>query len=238
MGGAHPVFAARVVDRRLAADRGIDLGEQRRRHHNEGDVAGIGSGREAREIAYHPAAQGHEGCIASQARLEQAVEDALERGPALGPLAILHHYFDDARARGLERFSYTRCVEGRHHRVRHDGRGAAQMRRVKLDPLEDAGAKMDWVGAAAERYADAFHRWAISSARVRVTAWMLRRPLSITTSAIARYSASRCACRSRNRASGSSVARSGRLRYCRTRSYSSSGRAQRYATVPRAARHR
>ena len=49
--GADQVLAARMIDPGLAADRGIDLGEQRRRHLHIADAALIAGRGEARDVA-------------------------------------------------------------------------------------------------------------------------------------------------------------------------------------------
>jgi hypothetical protein len=54
--GADHVLAQRVVDRRLAADRRIDLRQERRRYLQEGHPALVDRGGKAREIADHSAA--------------------------------------------------------------------------------------------------------------------------------------------------------------------------------------
>ncbi len=55
--GADQVLAARRIDRGLAADRGVDLGQQGGRDLHEVDAALVDRGREAGEIADHAAAE-------------------------------------------------------------------------------------------------------------------------------------------------------------------------------------
>ena len=54
---ADHVLAARVVDAGLAADRGVDLREQRGRHLHEVDAALVAGGGEAGHVADHAAAE-------------------------------------------------------------------------------------------------------------------------------------------------------------------------------------
>ena len=69
--GADHVLAERVVDRGLAADRGVDLREQRGRHLDERHAALVDGGGEPRQVADHAAAQRDDQRVAPAARLEQ-----------------------------------------------------------------------------------------------------------------------------------------------------------------------
>jgi len=82
------VLAQRVIDRGLAADRGIDLRQQRGRHLHEVDAALVDRGREAGEVADHPAAERHQQAAPVEALAQQPLEDAIERLPILVGLAI------------------------------------------------------------------------------------------------------------------------------------------------------
>ena len=90
MEDADQVLAVAGVDAGLAADRGIDLGEQRRRHLDEADAAAHDPGGEAGEVADHAAAEGEHGVAPLDPRLEQRLDHGLERGEALRPLAGRH----------------------------------------------------------------------------------------------------------------------------------------------------
>ena len=62
---ADVVLAGAEVDRHLAADGGVDLGEQRRRHLDEPDAAQKGRGDVAGEVADHAAAERHDDVAAA-----------------------------------------------------------------------------------------------------------------------------------------------------------------------------
>jgi hypothetical protein len=66
------------VDAGLAADRGIDLGQKRRRHLDEVDAAQQHRGGKAREIADHAAAQRHQRGPAVGSPVEQVVHELAE----------------------------------------------------------------------------------------------------------------------------------------------------------------
>ena len=106
--------------------------------------------------------------------------------PGFGGFTIRQRKLSDARAGCFQCLAHASAVERQHDLVAEDGRSAAQVWRVKLGAVDEAGAEVDRVGAAAEGYAEAFHRCESSSARLRVRDWMFCRPLSMTTSAIAR----------------------------------------------------
>ncbi len=55
---ADQVLGIGMVDPDLAADRAVDLGEQSRRHHDQGKAAGERGGDKAGEVADHAAPQG------------------------------------------------------------------------------------------------------------------------------------------------------------------------------------
>ena len=75
MEDADEVLAAAGVDAGLAADRGIDLREQRRRHLDEAHAAPHDAGGKAGEVADHAAAEGEDDVAALEPRGEQRVDD-------------------------------------------------------------------------------------------------------------------------------------------------------------------
>ena len=88
---ADHVLRARVVDGGLAADRRVDLREQRRRHLHEIDAALEARGRVARDVADHAAAERDEAAVAVEPRVDEPVDDRSERRERLVPLAIGQH---------------------------------------------------------------------------------------------------------------------------------------------------
>ena len=75
---ADQVLALAGVDRGLAADRRIDLRQQRRRHLHVVDAAPDQRRGKAGEIADHAAAERHHQIVALDPRRHQRVADALE----------------------------------------------------------------------------------------------------------------------------------------------------------------
>ncbi len=89
--GADQVLAEaaggqREVDAGLAADGGVDHGQERGGHVDEGNPAQVGGGREAGGVAHDAAAQGHERARSLQAVLEHA---AVERADDVERLGVL-----------------------------------------------------------------------------------------------------------------------------------------------------
>ena len=64
--GAYEVLACGKVHARLAADRGVDHGEQRRGCLHHGDAAHEGGCGESGKIAHHPAAKRHDRAVATE----------------------------------------------------------------------------------------------------------------------------------------------------------------------------
>ena len=91
MEGTDQVLAAGQVDTHLAANRGINLCQQRRRHMGQPDAPQVGGGREPCHVADHAAAKCHDGRRAVGLRPQQRVVDAGGRRQGLVALAIGHH---------------------------------------------------------------------------------------------------------------------------------------------------
>ena len=73
MEGADQVLALRGVDAGLAADRGVDLGEQRGRQLHHAHAAPQDAGGKAGQVADHAAAQRNDAIAPLDAELEQAL---------------------------------------------------------------------------------------------------------------------------------------------------------------------
>ena len=73
----------RQVHRRLAADRCVHHGQQRGGHHHQWNAALIGGRREARQVADHATAEGHQHIRALHACLQHGRPHALHGGDAL-----------------------------------------------------------------------------------------------------------------------------------------------------------
>ena len=147
---ADQVLAVARVDAGLAADRRVDLRQQRRRHLHEIDAAPHHRGGEAREIADHAAAQRNDQVAALDTRREHRVADLLEMREALGALARRH---DDRRgAETLQRGLGGGEMMLRHRRVGHDQ--GFRARTEPGDTFAEAGqqpaADHDVIGALAK----------------------------------------------------------------------------------------
>ena len=77
---ADHVLAGARVDRGLAADRGVDLGEKRRRDLDEARAALEQASREAGEIAHHAAAEGDDEIVALGAEFDKIAQHLVELG--------------------------------------------------------------------------------------------------------------------------------------------------------------
>jgi hypothetical protein len=80
---AEQVLALRRVDAGLAADRGIDLRQQRGRHLHEIDAAAQDRRRKAGEIADHAAAERNHQIVALDPGRDQRLGDLFETGIGL-----------------------------------------------------------------------------------------------------------------------------------------------------------
>ena len=84
---ADQILARRDIDRRLAADRAVDLREKARRHLHKAAAAIDDRRGETGEVADDAATEGNDVVAPLDALREQRVDDGLEPGPALARLA-------------------------------------------------------------------------------------------------------------------------------------------------------
>ena len=157
---ADQILAAGHVDRRLAADRGIDLGEERGRKLDVADAAQQDCGRESGKIADHAAAQRDQRIAPFQAEFEASRGQPLQMGEGLGLLAGRQH---DRIGRN------ARCSEVRHQGreiVRGDGlvghddgaRPRQRRRDFRRKPVAQPVADQDVVAALGQGDPDARRR--------------------------------------------------------------------------------
>ena len=106
--GADEVLALRQVDGRLAADRAVDLGDERRRDVDDRHPAQVDRGQEAGRVAERTAADRHDRLAPLDPQAARALAASLDETEALGRLALR----ETCRARGQ-----TGRVEGRHDRL-------------------------------------------------------------------------------------------------------------------------
>ena len=118
--GADQVLALPGVDAGLAADRGIDLGQQRGRHLHDADAAPQDAGGEAGQVADHAAAKGDDAVAALDAELEQALAERRQHGEALARLARAHHHLAEQKALLVEARFERGKIQRRHVGVGHD----------------------------------------------------------------------------------------------------------------------
>ena len=85
---ADEVLARAQVDTSLAADRAIDLRQERRRHLDESDAAQIRRGGKSRHVADHAAAERDDGARAVEPAARELVVEAPCRSEGLGPFAV------------------------------------------------------------------------------------------------------------------------------------------------------
>ena len=97
--GADQILAAGVIDRGLAAHRGVDLRQQRGRHLHEIDAALVAGRDEAGQVADHAAAECQHQRVASEAVGDQHVEHAPGGRERLVLLAVRQDDLDDAAVR-------------------------------------------------------------------------------------------------------------------------------------------
>ena len=80
---ADDVLGAGMVDADLASDRAVDLGQERRRHHQQGESARESGGDEAGQVADHAAPQGDDERMAIGLATDQLVVKPGRAGPAI-----------------------------------------------------------------------------------------------------------------------------------------------------------
>jgi len=158
--GADEILAQRRIDRRLAADAGIDLGEQGRRDLDEAHAAPQRRGAEASEIADDAAAERDDEVAPLDPRLDQRIADPREFGIGLGRLA---RRADDDRGLqpgGLETVQQRLEMQLGHVGVGDDraARAGRERRDMSAGGCDQAGTDEDAVGAPAEVDSDLARR--------------------------------------------------------------------------------
>ncbi len=158
--GADQVLALRRVDRRLAADGAVDLGEQRRRHLHQIEAAQQGRRGEAGEIADDAAAQRHDRRRALDAQRQDVLAQPREMREVLGRLARRqdHRLMRNVRARKAR--GEAREMQLRHMFVGDDDRAPLtdHRRDQRARLVEEPTADDDVVAAPVERDGDTLRR--------------------------------------------------------------------------------
>ena len=156
MEGADQVLALAGIDRGLAADRGIDLRQQRGRHLHKVEAAPDDGGGKSGEIADHSAAQRDHEVGALDTGFDQSLAQALEHGKALGALARRYRRRGGGDA-GLGERGLGGCeVVARDGLVGDDGHLGTRAQRSDPPPERQqlAAADMDLIAALPERNID------------------------------------------------------------------------------------
>ena len=142
MEGADEILAAGMIDRRLAADRGIHLREQRRRHLHEVHAALVAGRDKAGQVADHAAAERQDRAVAREAVGDQYVEYArrdcqascVPRRP--GSMTSTMRRVAQARAQGAQ-------VQRRHGGIADDEHVAAgRAPKIGGDPSSPASMRI------------------------------------------------------------------------------------------------
>ena len=158
---ADQILAGGRVDRGLAADRAVDLRQQRRRHLDEAASALDDRAGEPDQIADHPAAERDDMVAALDPMREQAVGQRFQLHPALGALAGRQHDRLAGDAGGGERGLQGREVR-RDVLVADDRHGspARQRREMRGGPAEQPALDHHPIASIAERDWDLGHAFA------------------------------------------------------------------------------
>ena len=132
MESADEIFAVRGIYLRLAADRRIDLRQERRRRLNIPHAALDAGRRKARKIADHPAPNRDHRMVALDPEIEKRVAYAFKLGEALGGLARGHVDWG-AKKQALCGKSASQFLGiGSHRLVGHDGEARVRQKLLKM----------------------------------------------------------------------------------------------------------
>src|SRR5262249_17161805 len=119
------VLAERVIDRRLASDRAVDLREQRRGNLDVIDSAQKSRGDKARQVARHAAAERDHGVGPFKTIGDQKTPGAFGRAQRFRPLAVADQ-MRERREAGPFQTPFNALAEERVHlRVRDDSKPAS-----------------------------------------------------------------------------------------------------------------
>ena len=178
--GAHQVLAVRRVDRRLAADRGIDLGQERCRDLDQGHATLEAGGCETRQIAHHAAAERHHAVAAFEFHGQQAVAHGREPAVGFGAFSRGHQHGAVADASGIKTgLQRTEMVAGDVFVADDPASGAGrQGRDAAASRRDQAWTDKHLVGARAQRDRNAHGRRAGRRSKIRVGVQHGRMPVS------------------------------------------------------------
>jgi len=153
---ADQILAARMIDAGLAADRGVDLREQRGRNLHVADAALIAGGRKACDIADHAPAQGEHGGVAVHFLRHQRIEYQARGMQRLVLLAFRQDAFGDpARVEPGRQF---RKVQAADRGIGHDQQiVAANAARQQLAIAKQARSDRDRIAGMTDINLESVH---------------------------------------------------------------------------------
>ena len=149
---ADQILAVRRVDPGLAADRGVDLGQQRGRDLHDVEPAPGDRRGEAGEVADHATTERHDEIAALDSGSQDGIAHGLEHAPALGRFARGKHQARGADLRRRKRRLGAIDVVPCNRLVGDDDRRHAgtQSRDARACGCQQAAPDRDVVGALAE----------------------------------------------------------------------------------------
>ena len=139
---ADQVLSLRDVDRGLAADRGVDHTEQRRRDLRDADATEIRRCREARRVADRAAAERDDPAVAPDPGSRELSPEPRDRPHGFRRLARGEAQRDRVESGELQRAHQTRLVpRGRGRLADHrDAPGPAEVAEMRTDLVEEPSA--------------------------------------------------------------------------------------------------
>src|SRR2546428_359159 len=169
--GADQVLRRRVVDRGLAADRGVHLGEHRRGKLDEVDAAHVGRRDEPGDVAHGSPAEGEHRGGAVEPGGEQRVPAARGHGERLRGLALGHLDRRHHEPRALEAPPDGLAVQTQDRGVADERRSGAhaELREARAHRVERAGLDHDAIRPEAQVEVDD-HRGLSTAPRLASTA--------------------------------------------------------------------
>ena len=152
---AQEVLRHRVIGRDLAAERAVDLGEQRGRHVHVRQAAHVGARHPAAEVAHHAPAEAHEDVPATERARREPVPEADGLLHALARLAGGDRRDVDVAAAVAEHLEHRRAVQRLHGLVGdHPDRGVADQLLQPARGLRRRAGDVDGIGVMAVRPRD------------------------------------------------------------------------------------
>ena len=153
------VLAQGVIDRRLAADAGIHLGDKAGGYLHEVHAPHVGGGDKTGQIADHASPQRQDPPAAVEPGADELAADRVDAAEVLGRVAAAEGDRMDAKAGLGEALGHRGQIVRRHWLVGDDGHDGSQARRGAPDPQsgQDVVADVNLVRVLTQGYVDAVH---------------------------------------------------------------------------------